>query len=66
MIPYVNELSERIARVMKKRRITTAMHLHTTVRNLLVHPKDKMEPREGVYKIASASGVRVATWARPK
>ena len=50
LIPYVKGLSERIEWVMKKRRISTAMQPHTTLRNLLVHPKDKAEPK-GVYKI---------------
>ena len=57
-------LSERIAQVMKKRRISTAMRPHTTLRNLLVHPKDKAESKEGVYKI-KCQGVRVAMWVRP-
>ena len=39
MIPYVKGLFESIAQVMKKRRITTAMCFHTTLRNLLVHVK---------------------------
>ena len=51
VITYVKGLSKRIAWVMKKRRISTAMRPHTTLRNLLVHPKDKAEPQEGVYKI---------------
>ena len=50
MILYVKGLSKRIARVMKKR-ISIAMQPHTTHRNLCVHPKDTVEPREGVYKI---------------
>ena len=51
IVPYVKSLSEKVARIMKKRRISTAMKPHTTLRNLLVHPKDKLDPREGVYKI---------------
>ena len=51
VIPYIKVLSERIAQVMMKRRISTAMQPHTTIRNLLVDLQDKMEPREGIYKI---------------
>ena len=51
MIPDVKRLSKRIARVMKKRPISTAIRPHTTLRNLPVHPKDNVEPREGVYKV---------------
>ena len=34
-----------------KRKINTSMRPHTTLRSLLVSPKDKNEPREGVYAI---------------
>ncbi|XP_072051693.1 uncharacterized protein [Amphiura filiformis] len=43
VIPYVQGLSERIQRIYKKYDITTAMKPHTTLRRLLVHPKDKRE-----------------------
>ena len=39
-------------RILKKWRISAVMKPHTTLRNMLVHPKDKLDPREGVYKIA--------------
>ena len=39
------------ARIFKKRRVSTAMKPHTTLKHLLVHPKDKTDPKEGVYKI---------------
>ena len=51
VLPYVSGLSEKIARIMKKRKVSTAMRPHTTLRRLLVRPKDKVEPREGVYTI---------------
>ena len=51
VIPYVKGLSERITQVMKKRRISTATRPHTTLRNLLVHLRDKAEPRVGIYKV---------------
>ena len=54
VIPYVERVSERIHRVMKKCGVATAMRPHTTFRCLLVHPKDKVglaEQGELVYQI---------------
>jgi hypothetical protein len=51
VIPYVAGLSEKIARIMKKRNINTAMKPLQTIRSLVVHPKDKTEAKEGVYII---------------
>ncbi len=54
VIPYVEGVSERVDRVLKKYDIATAMRPHTTLRCLLVHPKDKMEAEEQgelVYQI---------------
>ena len=45
VIPYVAGLSEKVSRVLKKHNISTAMKPHTTIRNILVHPKDKQEKR---------------------
>ena len=42
--------SEKLARVFKKRGIVTAMKPHSTLKSLLVHPKDKTDPKEGVYR----------------
>ena len=39
-IPYVNRLSEAFSRILKTYRICTAVRPHTTMRNMLVHPKD--------------------------
>ena len=44
-IPYVEGLSERYSRVMKKHDVSTCMRPHTTIRSLLVHPKDKQDPK---------------------
>ena len=41
-IPYVKGLSESFSRILKTYRICTAVRPHTTLRNLLVHPKDRM------------------------
>ena len=37
--------------LFKKRGIVTAMKPHSTLKSLLVHPKDKTDPKEGVYTI---------------
>jgi hypothetical protein len=54
VIPYVKNTSEALARIFKQHGINTAMRPHTTLRNILVHPKDKPE-RDSigncVYKI---------------
>jgi len=42
-IPYVKGLSEAFSRILKTYRICTAVRPHTTLRNLLVHPKDKSQ-----------------------
>ena len=51
IVPHVKNLSEKVSMILKKRRIRMAMKPHTTLRNILVHPKDKLDPREGVYRI---------------
>ena len=58
IIPYVAGLSEAMERVLKKHKITTAMKPHTTLKQLLVHPKDKpaiSEVGEIVYEIPCQS-----------
>ena len=51
VLPYVSGLSEKLARIFKKRGIVTAMKPQSTLKSLLVHPKDKTDPKEGVYTI---------------
>ena len=46
VIPYVEVVSDRVQRVMKRYRVATALRPHTTLRRLLVHPKDKVELAE--------------------
>ena len=54
VIPYIQGLSETIQRIYRGHGIATAMKPHRTLRNILVHPKDKT-PKENVaecvYKI---------------
>ena len=38
-----------ISRIFPKRRVSTAMISHTTSKGLLVHPKDKTDPKKGVH-----------------
>ena len=54
VIPYIEGLSERLSRTLKKHGFSTAMKPHKTLRNMLVHPKDKRNPMqtaEAIYEI---------------
>ena len=54
IIPYVNQTSERIAKVFKKYGVTSVMKPPNSIRQKLVHPKDKIlkEKSSGVvYQI---------------
>ena len=53
IIPYVEGVSEKVARIMKSYSISTAMKPHSTLRNLLVHPKDKRDPHNSTDVIYS-------------
>ena len=53
-IPYVKGTSEAISRIFKKHGVDTAMRPVNTLRESLVHPKDKVESSEAggvVYEI---------------
>jgi len=61
-IPYVKGLSEAFSRILKTYRICTAVRPHTTLRKMLVHPKDRIndeEKPEAVYKIPCKNCERV-------
>jgi len=61
-VPYVKGLSEAFSRILKTYRICTAVRPHTTLRNLLVHPKDRISDEEKpkvVYKILCKNCERV-------
>jgi len=55
VLPYVKGMSEQTHRLFRKYKISTAMKPHTTVRQLLVHPKDKIDKDKStglVYQIS--------------
>ena len=43
-IPYVEGIAEKATRILRRHDIATVMSPHATLRNLLVHPKDKRDP----------------------
>ena len=54
VIPYIQGLSERLAKTYKKYDITTCMKPNSTLRQSLVHPKDKVDKLKNsgvVYEI---------------
>ena len=54
VLPYVQGDTEKIARTLKQYDIAAAMKPHTTLRSLLVHPKDKRDPEnttDAIYEI---------------
>jgi len=46
VMPYVKGLSEEFARILKSHSIATANRPHRTLRNFMVHPKDKVKDEE--------------------
>jgi len=58
VIPYVENVSEAIARIMRKYNVPVAMKPYKTLKTVLVHPKDKQEKEgltECVYKVPCAN-----------
>ena len=58
LVPYIKELSEACARSYYRPEAKAAMRPFQTIRNLAVHPKDKMEideVSEVVYRILCKS-----------
>ena len=54
VLPYKEGLSQRVKRIFKKHGINTSFKPHRTLRNFLVHPKDKRDTEqtaECVYEI---------------
>ena len=46
VMPYVKRLSEAFARILKSHGIAKASCFHQTLRNFVVHPKDKVTDEE--------------------
>jgi len=46
VVPYVKGLSEAFAKILKSHGIATANHPHQTLRNFVVHLKDKVKDEE--------------------
>ena len=58
VIPYMENVSEAVARIMRKHDIPVAMKPYKTLKTVLVHPKDKQEKEdltECVYKVSCAN-----------
>jgi len=58
VVPYVQGVSEAVARVYRRYGVSAAMRPFQTIRSLIVHPKDKLdrnETTECVYKIPCMS-----------
>ena len=54
VVPYVKGLSEAFARILKSHGIATANRTHRTLRNFVVHPKDKVKEKkktEVIYRV---------------
>jgi len=61
-IPYVKVLSEAFCQILITYMICTAVKPHNTLRNVLVHPKDRIndeEKPEVVYKIPCKNCERI-------
>ncbi|XP_066289701.1 uncharacterized protein [Branchiostoma lanceolatum] len=57
-LPYIQGITEPLERIFRKHNIATAVRPKTTLRNLLVHPKDKLQDSvktDCVYKIPCMS-----------
>ena len=58
VIPYIQGVSETVARIYRRHGVSTAMKPFKTIRSLLVHPKDKLdrdETTECIYRIPCKS-----------
>jgi len=58
VVPYIKGLSERISRTLRSVNIATAFKPYRTIRNVLVHPKDKIDRDDTtgcVYQIDCAN-----------
>ena len=54
VLPYMKGVTEQLKRVFTKQSIATSVKAHETIRNVLLHPKNKIEKEDQtrvVYKI---------------
>ena len=54
IIPFVEGFTDKATRIFRKHGISTAVKPHTTLRKMLVHPKDKRDPlttTDSVYEL---------------
>ena len=61
-VPYVHSFTEKIRRIFTKHRVATVIKPQTTLRQVLVHPKDKNEKHKKagvVYKIPGSQCEKV-------
>ena len=66
VIPYIQGVSARIQRVFEKHNIATAMRPYNTLKNNLVHPKEKRETAQTcncIYQIR-AKTVTKLMWVK--
>ena len=60
-VPYVHSFMEKIQRIFTKHRVATVVQPQSTLTQVLVHPKDKVEKQKKagvVYEIHAANGKR--------
>jgi len=58
VVPCVEDVSEAVARIMRRRSVPVAMKPYKTLKTVLVHPKDKQKKEdltERVYKVPCAN-----------
>ena len=58
VILYVENVSEAVARIMRKHNVPVTVKPYKTLKSILVHPKDKQEKEdltECVYKVPCAN-----------
>jgi len=46
VIPYVENVSEAVARIMRKHNVPVAIKTYTILKSVHVHPKDKQEKED--------------------
>ena len=65
VVPYIEGLSEKASRVFRKHGIAIAMKSHTTLRNMLVHPRIS-ETQRKLRKLFTRSPVKLSQQKKGK